>query len=217
MNIGTLTFISMIRVAVVEDNLSYLKALQALIGSRPDLLLVYTVQSLLNIDGLLNTSPDVVILDIDLPGITGIEGAALVRQRIPGAGILMLTVFEDEEKIFGSVKAGADGYLLKKDSPEKIVEAITAIYNGESIINGKIARKMLDYFNRKETDRQQKLEQYNLTKREKEILELLIAGKSYKQIADTCFISMQTLFTHTRNTYNKLNIHSRAEIAAKFH
>lgn len=207
----------MVRVAIVEDNLSYLKALQTLIGSRPDLLLVYTGEKLVEINGLLNASPDVVILDIDLPGISGIEGAAVVRQKMPQTGILMLTVFEDEEKIFAAVKAGADGYLLKKDSPEKIVEAIVAISNGESIINGKIARKMLDYFNRKATDRQLKLEQYNLTKREKEILELLIEGKSYKQIADTCFISMQTLFTHTRNTYNKLNIHSRAEIAARFH
>ena len=127
------------------------------------------------------------------------------------------SIFEDEEKIFNSIKAGALGYLLKKDPPEKIVEAIKGIYNGESIMNGKIARKMLEFFSRKESDRQQKLEQFNLTKREKEILQLLIDGKSYKHIADICNISLQTLFTHTRNTYNKLNIHSRAEIAAKFH
>lgn len=207
----------MIRVALVEDNISYLKAMQALIGTQQDMLLAYTAENLLDIDGLFNAAPDVVILDIDLPGISGIEGTGMIRQKLPDTGIFMLTVFEDEEKIFGSIKAGADGYLLKKDTPEKITEAIKAVYNGESIMNGKIARKMLDYFNRKEGSRQQQLEQYNLTKREKEILELLIAGKSYKQIADTCCISMQTMFSHTRNIYNKLNIHSRAEIAAKFH
>jgi DNA-binding CsgD family transcriptional regulator len=83
-------------------------------------------------------------------------------------------------------------------------------------MNGKIARKMLDFFSQKEKDRNQQLDEYNLTKREKEILQLLIDGKSYKLIADNCNISMHTLFTHTRNIYNKLNIHSRAEIAAKF-
>lgn len=207
----------MIRVAIVEDNLSYLKAMQVLISSQPDLLLVYTAENLSMMDALYEAEPEVVILDIDLPERTGIEGVKLIKEHLPEAGVFMLTVFEDEEKIFNSIKAGALGYLLKKDPPEKIVEAIKGIYNGESIMNGKIARKMLEFFSRKESDRQQKLEQFNLTKREKEILQLLIDGKSYKHIADICNISLQTLFTHTRNTYNKLNIHSRAEIAAKFH
>lgn len=207
----------MIRVGLVEDNLSYLKAMQALISSQPDLLLVYTGENLLNINALCNTLPDVVILDIDLPGLSGIEGVKMIKEKKPETGVFMLTVFEDDDKIFNSIKAGADGYMLKKDPPEKIVEAIKAIKNGESIMNGKIARKMLDFFSRKENERHKELEQYNLTKREKEILEFLIGGKSYKQIADTCSISIQTLFTHTRNIYNKLNIHSRAEIAAKFH
>ncbi len=206
----------MIRVALIEDNLSYLKAMQALIGSRPDLLLGYTSENLLDIPALLNAKPDVVILDIDLPGINGIAGVSIIKEKLPTASIFMLTVFEDEDKIFNSIKAGADGYLLKKDSPEKIIEAIYAVYNGESIINGTIARKMLDYFNRKENGHSKDLEQYKLTKRETEILHLLISGKSYKQIADECNISVQTLFSHTKNIYNKLNIHSRAEIAARF-
>ena len=207
----------MIRVAIAEDNLSYLKAMQALIRSQADMLLVYTGENLFEMNTLVDALPDVVILDIEMPGMNGIEGVKIIKQKIPFAGIFMLTVFEDEEKIFNSIKAGADGYLLKKDPPVKIIEAIKAIYNGESIMNGTIARKMLDYFKWKEGNRQKELEQYNLTRREKEILELLISGKSYKQIADICSISMQTLFTHTRNIYNKLNIHSRAEIAAKFH
>lgn len=207
----------MIRVGLVEDNLSYLKAMQALINSQPELLLVYTGENLLDINALCNTLPDVVILDIDLPGLSGIEGVKMIKGKMPETGVFMLTVFEDDDKIFNSIKAGADGYMLKKDSPEKIVEAIKAINRGESIMNGKVARKMLDFFSRKENERHRELEQYNLTKREKEILEFLIRGKSYKQIADTCSISIQTLFTHTKNIYNKLNIHSRAEIAAKFH
>lgn len=207
----------MIRVAIVEDNLSYLKAMQVLISSQPDMLMVYTAENLTELKALYHAEPDVVILDIDLPVRSGIEGARLIKEALPNAGVFMLTVFEDEDKIFSSIKAGALGYLLKKDPPEKIVEAIKGIYNGESIMNGKIARKMLEFFSRKEGNRQQELEQYNLTKREKEILQLLIDGKSYKHIADICNISLQTLFTHTRNIYNKLNIHSRAEIAARFH
>ena len=207
----------MIRVAIVEDNQAYLKALQALISSQPDFLLVYSAESFSRMESLYETEPDVIILDIDLPSINGIEGAKLIKENLPIARVLMLTVFDDEEKIFNSIKAGALGYLLKKDPPEKIVEAIKTIYKDESIMNGRIARKMLDYFTRKENNHQKELEQYHLTKREKEVLQLLIDGKSYKQIAGYCNISMHTLFTHSRNIYNKLNIHSRAEIAAKFH
>lgn len=206
----------MIREAIVEDNLSYLKALQALTGSKPGLLLVYTAENLLNLEALMHADPDVIILDIDLPGINGIEGVKALRSKAVKAGIFMLTVFEDDDKIFNAIKAGADGYLLKKDPPEKIIEAIESIYKGESIINGRIARKMLDFFAGQESRKQKELEQYNLTKREKEILQKLIEGKSYKVIADECCISLQTLFSHTKNIFNKLNIHSRAEIAARF-
>lgn len=206
----------MIKLAVAEDNQSYLKALQALINSRPDLQLVYSGENLYDIEGLCHSNPDVIILDIDLPGVNGIQGLKLIKEKNPGIGIFMLTVFEDDDKIFNAIKAGADGYLLKIDPPEKIIEAIYAIYNGESIINGRIARKMLDYFTGQNNKKKQELEKFRLTKREKEILQLLIEGKSYKLIADLCNISLQTLFSHTRNIYNKLNIHSRSEIAARF-
>ena len=150
----------MIRVAIVEDNLSYLKAMQVLIGSQPDMLMVYTAEDLLEMKALYHAEPDVVILDIDLPNRSGIEGVRLIKEELPHAGVFMLTVFEDEDKIFSSIKAGAQGYLLKKDPPEKIVEAIQGIYKGESMLNGKIARKMLEFFSRKEGDRQQELEQF---------------------------------------------------------
>ncbi len=207
----------MIRVAIIEDSLSFMKAMQVLISNQPDMLLVYTSDNLADADALIHASPDVVIMDIDLPVRSGIEGVKILKEHIPTAAVFMLTVFEDEEKIFNSIKAGAQGYLLKKDSPDKIIEAIHAVHNGESLMNGRIARKMLDYFTQKEKSRTQQLDGYNLTRREKEILQLLIEGKSYKIIADNCNISMHTLFTHTRNIYNKLNIHSRAEIAARFH
>jgi len=206
----------MIRVAIVEDNLSFMKAMQVLISGQPDMLLVFTAESLATIETLYTTGADVVIMDIDLPVVSGIEGVRLIRKNLPSAAIFVLTVFEEEEKIFESVKAGAQGYLLKKDPPERIIEAVYAVHKGESILNGKIARKMLEYFSDQESKRKQQLDAYSLTRREKEILLLLIDGKSYKMIADGCNISMQTLFTHVRNIYNKLDIHSRAEIAAKF-
>jgi DNA-binding NarL/FixJ family response regulator len=207
----------MIRVAVIEDSIPFMKAMQVLVSNQQDMLLVYTSDSLIDANALYNSIPDVVIMDIDLPLKSGIEGVKMLKENLPTANVFMLTVFEDEERIFDSVKAGALGYLLKKDAPEKIIEAVHAVYAGESIMNGRIARKMLEYFIQKEKSRAQQFDEYDLTKREKEILELLINGKSYKIIADTCNISMHTLFTHTRNIYNKLNIHSRAEIAAKFH
>ncbi|MEO7307629.1 MAG: response regulator transcription factor, partial [Ferruginibacter sp.] len=120
----------MIRVAIVEDNVSYLKAMQVLISSQPDLLLVYTAENLSSLVSLYSSEPDVIILDIDLPIRNGIEGVKLIKEELPQAGVFMLTVFEDEDKIFNSIKAGALGYLLKKDPPEKIIEAIHAINNG---------------------------------------------------------------------------------------
>jgi len=206
----------MIRIAIFEDNLSFMKAMQVLIAAQADMLLAFSAESLAEIGTLYKIGADVVIMDIDLPGLSGIEGIRLLKENLPAAAIFVLTVFEEEEKIFESIKAGAQGYLLKKDPPEKIIEAIYTVYKGESILNGKIARKMLEYFSLQEGKRLRQLEEYNLTRREKEILLLLIDGKSYKVIADECGISMQTLFTHIRNIYNKLNIHSRAEIAAKF-
>jgi DNA-binding NarL/FixJ family response regulator len=193
-----------------------MKALQVLIAGQADMLVAFAAESLAEIGTLYKMGSDVVIMDIDLPGMSGIEGIRLLKENLPGASIFVLTVFEEEEKAFESVKAGAQGYLLKKDPPEKIIEAIYTVYRGESILNGKIARKMLEYFSAQESKRQRQLEEYNLTRREKEILLLLISGKPYKIIADECEISMQTMFTHIRNIYNKLNIHSRAEIAAKF-
>ena len=206
----------MIRVAIVEDNFSFMKALHVLLGTNQDMLIVFSADNLNDIDTLYAIKPDVVIMDIDLPLMSGIEGAKKLREHVPSVAVLMLTVFEDEDKIFESLKAGALGYLLKKDPPEKIVEAIYTVHRGESIMNGKIARKILDFFSGREQSREKQLEEFNLTKRETEILNMLIQGKSYKTIADRCNISMHTLFTHSRNIYNKLNIHSRAEIAAKF-
>jgi DNA-binding NarL/FixJ family response regulator len=207
----------MIKLAIIEDNEAYRKSLQALIVKAPDIEILYSDS---NCSHLIQTidvmAPDVIIMDIDLPGMSGIEGVHHLKKKQPDINIFMLTVFEDDEKIFDSIKAGAAGYLLKKDPPGLILDAIRKIHNGESVINGKIARKIFDYLLKKEQQRGAQLENYNLTKREKEVLQLLIDGLSYKLIAERCFISMDTLFSHIRKIYSKLNMHSRAEIAARF-
>ena len=206
----------MIHLAIIEDNATYRKALETLIRTTEDIQIVYSNDSLKDvIEAFRPAPPDVIIMDIDLPQISGIERTKMIRENYPNANIFMLTVFEDEEKIFQSIKAGALGYLLKKDQPDKIIEAIRSIYRGESVMNGQIARKILDYFSVKK-QRTLQLEEYNLTKRETEILLLLIDGLSYKEIAGKCFISIDTLFSHIRKIYSKLNMHSRSEIAARF-
>jgi DNA-binding NarL/FixJ family response regulator len=154
-------------------------------------------------------------MDIDLGTESGIESVEKVRAMFPETGVFMLTGFDDEEMIFKSIKAGALGYLLKKDAPEKIVEAIRNINKGESVMNGQVARKLLNYFS-SQKEPKAGFEDYHLTKRENEIFLLLMDGLSYKEIAAKCFISIDTLNSHIRKVYTKLNVHSRSEIAAKF-
>lgn len=206
----------MIKVAIIEDNDAYRKALQTLVSLTADLELVYSAA---DCNGIAETigaiCPDVVVMDIEMPGISGIEGAMVVKEKCPDTNIFMLTVFEDDENIFEAIKAGAIGYLLKKDPPEEILEAIRKVHRGETVMNGKIARKVLQYLSKPEP-KQRIFDDYKLTPREKEILELLIKGLSYKEIAAQCFISIDTIFSHIRKIYSKLNVHSRSEITAKF-
>lgn len=206
----------MIRLALIEDNQTYRNALDAFIKTVAGIELVYAGADLSNINRLLAAAPHVVVMDIDLGKDSGIEGVRKIKAVSPEIQVLMLTVFEDEEKIFNSIKAGAVGYLLKKDPPQKIIEAIHSVSKGESAINGLIARKILEYIPKNAAAQKvPDLDAYNLTKREKEILQLLIDGLSYKEIAATCFISIDTINSHIRKIYSKLDIHSRSEIAAR--
>lgn len=210
------TLFYMIRVAIIEDNEAYRKALETLISVTADLEVVYAASDCNGIKhSLPEIMPDVVIMDIDVPGLSGIEGVKIVNRTCAYTKVFMLTVFEDEAKIFESIKAGAIGYLLKKDPPNSILEAIRNVHKGEAVMNGKIARKVLEYYSKKDHPKDN-WQQYSLTARETEILQLLMNGLSYKEIASKCFISIDTLNSHIRNIYTKLNVHSRSEIAAKF-
>lgn len=208
----------MIKVAIVEDNNAFRKALEVLINAEPEIDLVFSSAAIPLFDEIKIAEPHVCILDIEMPGMNGIEGVRHLKKHLPDTSFLMLTVFDDDENIFESIKAGAVGYLLKKDPPQMIIDAIKQIHNGGTVMNGKIARKVLEFFAQKESKKdieKNKLDAYKLTKRETEVLELLMTGLTYKEIAARCFISIDTMYTHTRNIYSKLNVHSRAEIAAR--
>ena len=206
----------MMRIALIEDNNDYRAALSKILQRNNEIIILH---QLADCDEMIPRFevdlPNLVIMDIDLPGISGIEGVWHLRQRWPEMKVMMLTVFEDADKIFGAIKAGANGYLLKKDSPDKIIDAIFSLTKGEAIMNGIIAAKVMEYF-KKQADAMPKLEEYHLTEKEKDILNKLIRGLGYKQIAAECNIARETLNTHMKSIYRKLNVHSRSEVAAMF-
>lgn len=206
----------MINVALIEDNAQYRTAISIILQLNENLKLIHKMEDCKEMIALFELQkPDVVLMDIDLPGINGIQGVWEIKQKWGDIKVLMLTVFEDNEKIFGAIKAGANGYLLKKDSPQKILDSIEVVAKGESPMNGMIASKVLDYFQQTQQSHST-LYQSNLTEREKEILLLLMKGLSYKEIASHIFISVETLNTHIKNIYRKLKVHSRSELASKF-
>jgi DNA-binding NarL/FixJ family response regulator len=155
--------------------------------------------------------PQVVLLDIGLPGMSGIDGIDLIKALSPATEIIMLTVYEDNDKIFQSICAGASGYLVKKHSADKIAACIREAYEGGAPMNAQIARRVLTMFSKMITPRGN----YALTQREKEILNLLVAGLSQKMIADKLFLSPLTVPTHMKNIYAKLQVHSRTEAVTK--
>ena len=205
----------MINVAIIEDNSQYRTTLSIILQLNENLKLIHKGESCEEIISLFEfEKPDVVLMDIDLPGISGIQGVWEIKKRWPDMKVLMLTVFEDDEKIFGAIRAGANGYLLKKDNHQKLLNAIEAVYKGESPMNGMIAAKVLDYFQQHQI-KSVLLYESHLTAREKEILLLLMKGLSYKEIASDIFISVETLNSHIKNIYRKLNVHSRSELASR--
>lgn len=157
--------------------------------------------------------PDVLLMDINLgSGMSGIEGVRKFKSIFPDMNILMVTVYEENDKIFQSLCAGASGYLIKRTSPEKIVEAITEANSGGAPMTPSIARKVLDVF---KTIAPPTLPNVRLTPREAEILEHLVAGSSYKKIAAALTIKVDTVSTHVKKIYEKLQVHSKTEAVAK--
>jgi DNA-binding NarL/FixJ family response regulator len=155
--------------------------------------------------------PDLVLMDIGLPGMNGIDGIRRIRQIVPDIKVVMLTVFEDTNTIIQAISNGATGYLLKGSSLEMIVESLKSILGGGAPINPQIAKKILDFF----TKTSAPYSDYGLTPREKEVLRYLVEGLQKKQIADKMFITFHTVDKHLRNIYAKLQVPSRSVAIAK--
>jgi DNA-binding NarL/FixJ family response regulator len=158
-----------------------------------------------------NTKPDVVLMDIQMPGINGIEAVKILREKYPDLKILMQTIFEESDKIFQSILAGASGYILKNTSPSRILEFIKETYDGGAPMSPSVATKVLKMVGQQLVE---KNDSFNLSDREKEILSCLVKGMSYKLIASACFISIDTVRGHIRNIYDKLHVHSKGEAIA---
>src|SRR5436190_2096035 len=156
--------------------------------------------------------PDVILMDINLPRMSGIECVRKLKPLIPSAQILMLTVYEDSDKIFNSLLAGASGYLLKRTPQSEIMEAISDVHRGNSPMSGHIARKVVQYFNQRGSAEK---EIEKLSKREREVLEHLAHGIPYKEIADVLPLSIDTVRMHIKGIYGKLHVHPRREAVAK--
>jgi DNA-binding NarL/FixJ family response regulator len=202
---------TMIKIIITEDNDVIREGLGVLINATEGLecCAMYT-----NCEDMLadykNHQVDIFLQDIGLPGMSGIEGVKILRSEKPEAVVLMLTVYEDEENVFEALKAGASGYLLKKTPPDQLIDAIKDANQGGSPMSSNIARKVVRFFSNNTSHNQQ----YDLSNREKQILNGLSTGNSYQMLADDLFISIHTVRSHIRKIYKKLHVHNQSEAVA---
>jgi DNA-binding NarL/FixJ family response regulator len=204
----------MIKVLVYDDSKARQEALELLINQNQEMSCVGSYENCLHVDEhIKNLLPDVVLMDIDMPVVNGIEGLRKIRLNAPNVMVIMQTVFEDEDKIFEAIRSGAHGYILKKTSPTKLIEGIHEVLEGGAPMNPSIARKMMETFQKQSPSAGQA--RFDLTDREQEILGYLVKGLSYKMIADTCGITYHTVNSHCKKIYEKLHVHSATEAVAK--
>ena len=199
-----------IRVAIFDDNAKRCEGLRLLLDSTEGMVCVGTFPDCRDVvRHVAGTRPHVVLMDIDMPHVDGIEGVTLLRKQFKQVKVLMQTVFEDNSKIFDAILAGADGYLLKQTAPGKLLEAIQEVHAGGAPMTPTVARKVLQLFAQGGRPSEEKAS-FDLTGREQEILKLLVEGYSYKMIAETCHISIGTVNTHVSHIYEKLHVRSAA-------
>jgi DNA-binding NarL/FixJ family response regulator len=200
-----------ITIGIVEDHSEFRQSLVFLISSFSG----YTVEwSYSSVEEALEnyTETDVMLLDINLPGLSGIEAIPLFKQKCPGQKIIMLTILEDDFHILEAIKNGADGYILKKTSRNKILDAIQQVYEGGGALTPMVARQVMAFL---KPEAAKPNSPDHLTPREKEILLMITQAMSNELIADKLFISVQTVRNHIKNIYDKLQVHSRAQVVVK--
>jgi DNA-binding NarL/FixJ family response regulator len=201
-------------IAIVEDDPSLREILAEILQGSPDWELTGTFSDAESaLLALPQNPPMVVLMDIQLPGISGIECVARLKEPCPQIQIMMVTVYDNNDRIFEALAAGANGYLLKRDAPEKLIQSLNELLNGGSPMSGAIARKVVQHF-RKSPPSQNR--DHDLTSRETEILNHLVNGSLYKEIAEDVGIGYETVRTHLRNIYAKLHVRTRTEAVVKY-
>lgn len=202
-----------IRISIYEDNDALRDSLVDLIKGTAGLELCDAYPDCSAImENCAGQKPDVILMDIDMPGMSGIEATALIKAKYPEINVMMLTVYEQRDKVFDALCAGATGYLLKKSTSAQIISAIKDLINGGSPMTGEIARKVLEFFS---VPAIKKNNEYALSAREFDILKCLVDGCSYKMIADKCCISIGTVYSHINSIYKKLAVNSKSEAVVK--
>lgn len=202
------------RIVIVEDQSGVAESLKKLIHRAGGLQVVATYSNgEAAVEGIPKQNPDLVLMDIGLPGMSGLECVRAIKAVLPSLPIIMLTVYDEGEYLFNSLKAGANGYLLKRTTGEKLVEAITEARRGGVPLTRQMAGKVAEYFQKLGTTSS---EMESLTRRERETLVLLAEGYRYKEIADRLGIGVETVREYVRNTYRKLHVSSRTEAVVKY-
>lgn len=200
-----------IGVFVYDDNPSRRDSLKALLELTPETEYLGSASDCSTAVSDIETyRPEVVLMDINMPNVNGLEGLVAIKKAFPQVKVLMQTVFDDSDKVFNSIRNGASGYILKKDSPGRILQAIHEVHEGGAVMNPGIAQKVLDFFQPKKIDNP-------LTVRETEVLTRLAEGLSYKMVADRLGLSFHTVSTHTKNIYEKLHVASLGEAIAYYY
>ncbi len=200
-----------VAVAIFEDNYLLRDGYFQLINGTPGFSCVGAFDSAAElVFKLRRCQPDVVVMDIDMPGINGIEAVKIIKEHFPSIHVMMQTVFEDEDKIFHAIQAGAEGYILKKTPPAKMLDAIAEVNEGGAPMTPSVASKTLKLF-RSAIGPSPGTDDRNLTERQKEILECIVHGMSYKLIAEKLFVSVDTVRYHVKNIYQILHVHTRFE------
>jgi len=202
-----------IRVAIIEDRKEIRDGLVALIGGTPEYSCVGDYSSIEEaLSRIESALPDVALVDIGLPGMSGIEGIRLLRERHPTIAFLVMTVYDDDERIFNSLCAGATGYLLKRTTPARLLESIAEVARGGAPMSPEVARRVVELFRQ---FRPPEKADYQLTPHEVKILKLLVAGHNYKTAATELRVSVNTVSFHVKHIYEKLQVHSKSEAVAK--
>lgn len=200
-----------IRIFIYDDSEERRQSLIALLGLYENMVIVGEAANCEHVLSEMETYfPDVVLMDINMPIVDGLEGLKKIKTAYPAIKVLMQTAFDDSEKIFTSIRNGASGYILKNDKPTRIFQAIEEVLEGGAVMNPSIAQKVLDYFKPIPLENP-------LTEKEKEVLALLAQGLSYKLIADNLGVSYSTINTHTKHIYQKLHVQSLGEAIAYYY